>query len=104
MARNLSKDKILPGVTPTEYCEAEGRKLSDFRYVGVHVNSLERTVDFSPPRLPNPEILARFLDAIPEKAVVVLGYTMITSATELGIITYASGTALVPKTKTPRAH
>ena len=31
----ISIDKILPGVTPTEYCESKGTKLSDYNLQGV---------------------------------------------------------------------
>ncbi len=76
MAIDISK--ILT-ISASEYVESKSRKLSDYKYLGVHLNTFEGIKDFS--------------DKVPGIAEVVVGYFVTSRRT----FELHRGTALIPK-------
>ena len=85
-------EKILT-VSASEYCESVGKKMSDYKLVGVHAFADAHHMTFP-----------AFAKNIPTEAEVVVNYRLVIRTTRVAFIfesvyKYPSGTALIPKDK-----
>lgn len=79
----ISIDKVLPGVTPTEYCKSKGTKLSDYNLRGVSAQASLYDLE---------EV---FPSKVPDDAEVVVAYSV--HSANNSIPSLALGVALIPK-------